>query len=74
MMPALKPNAWQILTRAWSVLLWALGLLFIVLDTALPFLQATMGLPDWAFGLASGVCGAGGIIARVLIQSNLTDG
>jgi hypothetical protein len=66
-----KSNTKDIMTKAWSFILWSLGLIFIILDTAMPFLQGYMGLPEWAFGVASGVCAAGGLLARVLIQDNL---
>jgi hypothetical protein len=68
-----KSNAGDILKKAWSIWLWGLGFLFIILDTAMPFFQ--MFLPEWfplwAFGVASGVCAVGGMLARVLIQDNL---
>ena len=67
----IKPNAWDIITKALSYRWWALATLFIILDTAAPFLQGMVGAPDWAFGLASGVCAVGGLIARIWVQDNL---
>lgn len=67
----LKDNAGHIAIFAWSMWAWYLAFLFIVLDTALPFLQPLLGLPDWAFGLASGLCSAAGLVARVLVQRNI---
>lgn len=71
MIPKLKANWWALIKKAWSIRLMALAFIFTVLETAMPYLQGWLPVPDMLFGTLSGLCVAGGFVARLLVQNDI---
>lgn len=64
----LLPDWRRVLTRAWSVRLWAVAIIFIFLDAALPILGGVLPIPERSFAILSGLAAVGGLVARLVLQ------
>lgn len=69
---SLIPNSWAVLTRAWSVRLNLLAMLFIVAEFCLPLLKEIVPIPAWTFLVAGAVASAGAFWARFIYQPNVS--
>jgi len=64
----LLPDWRRVLLRAWSVRLWAVAILFIFVDAALPFMDGILPIPERSFAVLSGLAAVGGLVARLVLQ------
>ena len=71
LVPTFKSNATDIMKKAWSCHWMIAAFIFTILETAMPYLQAWLPVPDPLFGILSGVCVAGAYLSRLLVQNNL---
>lgn len=67
-LPALRKDWRKIVRHAWSVRLLGGAFLFIVAETAMPYLEGVLPVPHWLFGILSGVALGGAFVARLLAQ------
>lgn len=67
----LKHDALEIFKKAWSVRFMVLAFIFIVLETAMPFLQGVLPVSAPVFGVLSGLMVAASFVARFIAQENL---
>ncbi len=72
-MMRLIPNWKHVLTRAWSIRLMALAMVFSAAEVALQLLTpAALGIPPLTFAALSGLCSAIAFATRLLAQKGLT--
>lgn len=71
------PNARQVFRRAWSVRLILIAAALGILSVALEFAPAVITLPIWAqlvLALSAPVASIAALVARLLVQKDLSDG
>lgn len=67
----LIPDARRVLTRAWSVRLFALAAVLTGLEAVLPFLEFALPIPAVAYRLLVFAVVAGGLVTRFIAQRKL---
>lgn len=70
---SLDPNWKTILRRAWSVWLMLLAVVLTAAEIAVPLVLPDM-FPPLTFAVLSGIATVAALIARVLVQKDLSDG
>lgn len=60
-----------VLRHSWSVRLLGLAFLFSGVETAMPFLQGVLPIPQWLFGALAGVATGGAFVARLVAQKQM---
>ena len=66
-----KPNAKEIILKAWSIRWMAAAFIFTALEVCMPFLEGWLPVPRPLFGVLSGVCTAMAFASRLHVQNNL---
>lgn len=69
----LLPNWREVLTRAWSVRLQALSIIFGAAELALPFLQGVLPMQPGTFALLIFLTNVAAVVARLLLQRPMSD-
>jgi hypothetical protein len=62
-----------IITKAWSVRLWALAVLLSGLEVVLPTLDHFLAIEPGLFAILSAVAGIAGLLARLIPQPSMHD-
>lgn len=68
----LVENWRAVLRHAWSVRLLVIAVMMSGVEAALPLLEGVITVPPGIFAALSGFVGAGALLARVILQNDLS--